>query len=182
LIVKADEDGMNQLAITPELREEMVRFIKKRIIRNLEASKRFLELKDEDYNDICAGLHTYAVEEYGKMLFLERLNPSPPPDNKIRFPYTHNKQGFRDHDHKFELALHDKDLPNSAKVLSEGDFEPNDFELDDFEVGLIADMQARMALFYADFKDQNSILDPPPVDRDVLEKAVDDFLLFMAGR
>jgi hypothetical protein len=67
-------------------------------------------------------------------------------------------------------------------VLSEGDFEPNDFELDDFEVGLIADMQARMALFYADFKDQNSILDPPPVDRDVLEKAVDDFLLFMAGR
>jgi hypothetical protein len=77
LIVKVDEDGMNQLAITPELRDEMVRFIKKRIIRNLEASKRFLELKDEDYNDICAGLHTYAVEEYGKMLFLERLNPSP---------------------------------------------------------------------------------------------------------
>jgi hypothetical protein len=30
LIVKVDEDGMNQLAITPELIDEMVRFIKKK--------------------------------------------------------------------------------------------------------------------------------------------------------
>ena len=67
-------------------------------------------------------------------------------------------------------------------MLSKGDFEPNDYELEDFEVGLIADMEARMALLYADFKDKNSISDPPPVDRDLLEKAVDYFLQFMKNQ
>lgn len=39
-----------------------------------------------------------------------------------------------------------------------------------------------MALFYADFKDENSILEPPPVDRSLLKKAVDEFLKFVRGQ
>jgi AbiV family abortive infection protein len=178
IIVKGE---VMNLAITPELRDEMVSFIRKRIILNLEATKRLLEFEDEDYDDICAGLQTYAIEEYGKLLFLKGLNPSPL-DNKIRFANTHNKQGFRDHDHKFELALKDKDLSNSAKVLSEGDFVPDDFVFGDFNMGSIPDMKARMALFYADFKDENSILDPPSVDRPVLKNAVDKFLTHMRDK
>ncbi len=39
-----------------------------------------------------------------------------------------------------------------------------------------------MALFYADFRDENSILEPPMVDRPLLEKAVDDFLTRMRSQ
>jgi hypothetical protein len=100
----------NELEIEVGLRNDMVRFIKERIIHKLEATKRFLELKEEDYDDICAGIYTYAVEEYGKILFLNSLNPTSP-NKKIKFLYTHRNQGFLDHDHKFELALKDNALP-----------------------------------------------------------------------
>ena len=64
-------------------------------------------------------------------------------------------------------------------MLREGDFNADDYEPDDYITEITADFDARMALFYADFKDQNSILEPPPVDRPLLQKAVDDFLTFM---
>jgi hypothetical protein len=96
------------LKIDVGLRDEMRRFIQERIIHNLEATKRLLEL-GEDYKDICAGVYTYAVEEYGKILFLNNLNPTPENNNKIKVRYTHDKKAFRDHNHKFNLALNDKE-------------------------------------------------------------------------
>jgi hypothetical protein len=169
-----------EVEITSDLRDEMVRFIQKRIIRSLKATKQFLQLQDHD--DICAGLYTYAVEEYGKILFLTSFPAST--GNKIKFPYRAYKSsgkwyGFLAHDEKFSRILEDKDFPVSSKLLSKGDFVPEDFVLGDFYMGLIADMKARMALFYADFKDENSILDPPLIDRSILEKAVNEFLEFM---
>lgn len=62
------ETGIPELEIKIELRDEMVFGIQKRIIHNLEAIKQFLNF--QSYDDICAGLYTYAVEEYGKILFL----------------------------------------------------------------------------------------------------------------
>ena len=37
-------------------------------------------------------------------------------------------------------------------------------------------------LFYADFKNENSILDPPMVDRPLLENAVEDLLTRMRSK
>jgi hypothetical protein len=171
------------LEIDIGLRNDMVCFIKERIIHSLETTKRFLELKEEAYDDICAGLYTYAVEEYGKILFLNGLSPLPPPkDNKIKVRYTYSNHGFLDHDHKFNLALKDKALPRSCKVLREGVFPFEDFEEDDFVVDTTANMKARMAVFYADFDkadNYNSILKPLEVKRELLVKAVDDFLVFI---
>ena len=69
------------LEIEIALRDEMVRFIQQRIITNLEALQRFLGLNENRFDEICAGIYTYAVEEYGKIRFLRDLNPLSPPNN-----------------------------------------------------------------------------------------------------
>ena len=165
------------------LRDEMRRFIRERIIHNLEATKRLLEL-GEDYKDISAGIYTYAVEEYGKIRFLDKLNATPEKNNKLRVRYTHSNNGFLDHNHKFNLALDDKDLPESCKWLTQ-DFDMQDFDPRDFYMGLIANFEARMTIFYANFdknNNYNSILKPPEVDYGRLVKAVDNFLDFIRAK
>jgi hypothetical protein len=188
-MIKDENDyPVESLTITTLLRDERVSCIQKRIIHNLEAIKQLLKV--QGYEDVCAGLYTYALEEYGKILFLkDSQHILPENSNKIKFRYKLKKNksdkksyGFLAHDDKFSRMLKDKYLLNSCKVLSKGGFEPNDFVLGDVEMGLIADMEARMALFFADFKDKNSILDPPQVERSLLVKNVDDFLSFMRTR
>jgi hypothetical protein len=164
------------VTITTALRDEMMSTIRMRIIHNLEGIKEFLKIPG--YEDVCAGLYTYAIEEYGKILFLKSFPASAA--NDITFPYRRDgAKGFLNHHEKFPRALDDKQLPDSCKVLREGDFSAQDFDSDDFNTEITADFDARMALFYADFKDQNSTLEPPPVDGSLLKKAVDDFLTFM---
>jgi len=69
------------LEIEVELRDKMVSHIKNATIRNLEAIQKFLQIPG--YEEICAGLYTYAVEEYGKLLYLKSLHPSPPATIKL---------------------------------------------------------------------------------------------------
>jgi hypothetical protein len=176
---------LKNLTITTALRDEMVSVIKSRIIHNLEAIEQLLKVKG--YEDVCAGLYTYALEEYGKILFLKDNQHILPNDNtKIEFRYRRKRNetddkyyGFLAHEDKFSRMIRDNKLQNTSKVLTKGSIHPNGFYLPDFDVGLIADFEARMSLFFADFKDQNTILDLPPVDRDVLEKNVADLLHFM---
>jgi hypothetical protein len=122
------------------LRDDIVRFIRDRIIHNLEATKRFLELKEEEYDDICAGIYTYAVEEYGKFLYLRRLSPTSP-NNTITIQYTDDNQGFLDHRHKFKLAL--DTLPDSCKTLRQGGFTSTGFISSGFVTDTPADFDAR---------------------------------------
>ena len=69
IITKTTNDGkVERFEIEVGLRDEMRRIIRDRIIQNLEATKRFLQL-GEDYKDICAGIYTYAVEEYERFYF-----------------------------------------------------------------------------------------------------------------
>jgi hypothetical protein len=177
---KTKKGKVLEMEIDVGLRNDMRRFIREKIIHNLEATKRFLELKEEGYDDICAGLYTYTVEEYGKILFLNSLSPSSP-NNKIKVRYTNDNQGFLDHYHKFPLALKDKDLPEPCKLLRR-DFVPGDFEPDDFVMGLSADFDARLSIFYADFNENDkysSIKQAPEVDSPVLKEAVDKFPEFI---
>lgn len=163
------------------LRDDMRRSIRDRIIHNLEATKRFLEL-GEDYKDICAGIYTYAVEEYGKILFLSGLSPLSP-NNQIAINYTDEKQGFLNHRHKIDLALNV--LPHSCKLLSEGGFTESGFTQTGFTHDITADFEARKSIFFVDFnKDDkySSIVIPPEVNRDLLIMAVDEFLKFIKAQ
>jgi hypothetical protein len=180
---RAKKGKIEEFGIDIGLRNEMVRTVRDRIIHNLEATKLFLALNEKQYDDICAGIYTYAIEEYGKILFLNSLSPLPPPNNnKLKVPYTHLNLGFLDHYHKFELALYDKNLPYSCKVLRGGSFTFTSFTKTGFTTDTPADFEARKSIFYADFNQNNnynSILTPLQVDRSLLENAVDDFLKFM---
>lgn len=171
-----------EFGIDVGLRNEMVCSIRDRIIHNLEATKRLLEL-GEDYKDICAGILTYAIEEYGKILFLNNLSPFlPPHNNRVKVPYTSDNNGFLDPDHKFELALYDKNLPYSCKVLRGGGFTFTGFTSTGFITDTLADFDARKSIFYADFDrkaNYNSILTPLQIDRRTLEDAVEGFSKFM---
>lgn len=172
---------VERIYIDEGLRDEMRHFIKERIIQNLEATKRLLEL-GEDYIDTCVGIYTYAIEEYGKILFLNRLSLAHEKNNKLKVRYTHSNNGFLDHEHKFNLALDDKNLPDSCKVLLKGGFAASGFESSGFITPTAPNMKTRMSVFYADFDENNnynSILKPPEVKRDLLIKAVDDFLKFI---
>lgn len=153
--------------------------IQKIIVSNLQATKELLRI--QGYEDICAGLYTFAIEEYGKILFLQSIPVST--NNTIKFPYKRDgRKGFLNHDEKFSRALDDKQLPDNCKKLSKGGFTDRSFTSTGFIHDIIADFEARMALFYADFKDANSILEPPRVDRQLLARAVDEFLDFMRNR
>ena len=69
--------------ISPDLRDKMILVIRDRIIRNLLAIKQLVVIGG--YDDICGGLYTYVVEEYGKILFLKSLPVGN--DGKIEFKY-----------------------------------------------------------------------------------------------
>jgi hypothetical protein len=79
--------------IDVELRDETVFYIQKAILRNLTAIRQFLKIPGYEY--ICAGLYTYAVEEFGKILYLKSFSP---PASKNRRPV-----GFSD---RFSAIIH----------------------------------------------------------------------------
>jgi hypothetical protein len=86
------------LTITTALRDEMMSTIQMRIIHNLEAIEEFFKIPG--YEDVCAGLYTYAIEEYSRILFLNSLPVSAA--NEITFPYRPDgPKGFLNHREKF---------------------------------------------------------------------------------
>lgn len=88
--------------------------IQKNIIRILQATKELLRI--QGYEDICAGLYTFAIEEYGKILFLQSFPVST--NNTIKFPHKRDgRKGFLNHYEKFPRALDDKQLPVDCKNL-----------------------------------------------------------------
>ena len=96
-----DRDGypVDHFEIEVNLRDRMVLHIPNSIIRNLGAIKKFLQIPG--YKDICAGIYTYAMEEYGKILYLKSLSPSSTGSNKIKLHY---KRRFLSHHANFPLA------------------------------------------------------------------------------
>jgi hypothetical protein len=106
-----------------------------------------------------------------------------PQNNKISIQYTDGKQGFLNHRHKIDLALNA--LPYSCKLVSQGSFSSASFSSKSYTVNIIADFEARKSVFYVDFDKNNnysSIINPPQVTRDLLVKAVDDFLQFIRAQ
>jgi hypothetical protein len=117
-----DEKGYPSdcMEIDIELRNKMVSPIHKSIIHNLEAIRKFLQFPG-GYEDVCAGLYTYAVEEYGNILYLKSFCPSSTDSTIIKFPYKMRRKdkgdtGFLNHYRKFKLAL--RELPDTCKNLN----------------------------------------------------------------
>jgi hypothetical protein len=136
-------------------------------------------------DEVSAGLYTYALEEFGKLILLDKSEPvANNTKRKIRY-----RNEFTSHDTKFEAAfdyLQDHN-PSSYKcyVLNdEGSYSPRSFTWHSFHIGLLADFKARMSIFYSDlsYKLNNSgvltneivIDEMPEIKREYLFKAIDE--------
>lgn len=72
------------------------------------------------------------------------------------------------------------------QINNSGDFTIEDFYWKDFNVGLIADFESRLSIFYSDFEnDENNsykITEAPELDYNRLEKAIDKLLEIIKTR
>lgn len=136
----------------------------------LDASGRLLSNGGNEA--ICAGLYTYAVEEYGKFLLLKQCAPL---NGKVTIDYF---KIFRDsrHDNKFPAAIADfeKQAPECI-ILAKGMFDPAYFDPAYFDTTgpIKVDFQTRMAIFYCDIDSKDKIVQVPSINKDVLNNAVE---------
>ena len=161
------------LEIKEELWKKSIQETLNRIPKLLESAEKLL---DNGGNEaICSGLYTYAVEEYGKVLLLKQCSPS---DGKVKIKY---KNGFLNHDEKFKVAA--EALPEECKILSSGLWDSAIWDVDIFDTErVVADFEARMAIFYCDFLDSGDDIKPvPQVDKARLKKAINKLRLKALG-
>lgn len=140
------------------------------IYRKLKAAKQITAYDKE----LSAGLYVYAVEEFGKLLLLKKGVVF----NGMR-RVIYDKE-FVDHSKKFETAFDyfQANGHDACLVISEGDSVVSDVVWRDFEIGMLANTQARLSIFYSDFAyddKHNTIIEKPPdVDLNILQKAIDE--------
>jgi hypothetical protein len=126
-----------------------------------------------DYSPkVCAGLYTFALEEYGKLLYLMNCVPS----NGLVVIEYRNK--FRKHEFKFTTIKNA--LPEECLKIHHGDFLSGDGNFmggdGNYDVSIDADLQTRLGVFYTDFRSDGMNLEMvPPVDLRLLVKAIERF-------
>jgi AbiV family abortive infection protein len=152
------------IVVTEELWKNSMHDIANRIITLLNSSE--LLLDNGGNSAVSAGLYTYSLEEYGKLLFLKRYSRV---SGRLTLLY---RDEFCDHIKKFSEAI--VNLPNECSQLHQGIFDPAIFDPKIFDTQeIVADFEARMAIFYSDFKDSgDELLSVPPIDADKLRVAV----------
>ena len=152
------------LIITEDLRNKTIEITLQRILKLLDSAQILLD--NGGHLAICAGLYTYAVEEYGKIVLLRKSRKI---NGHVRVKY---KKGFRDHNTKFRLGV--KNLPNECITLRIGIFDPNicDTKIFDTET-VIADFKSRMSVFYTNFLESGKDIESvSPVNEKLLRKAI----------
>ena len=118
---------------------------------------------------VCAGLYTYALEEYGKLLYLLECKPE---NGEVVIEY---RRKFRNHDFKIEKAA--SVLPQECLRMHTGAFlpGPGNFKggTGNFDVHIDADLATRLLIFHTDFRDDGMVVESPPtVDVPLLDNAI----------
>jgi AbiV family abortive infection protein len=159
-----------------EISEQLWKDLKE---NTLEGAKKLLDSADKLLSNdgnvaICAGLYSYAVEEYGKFLILDkyRIRKNKVNIQKILF------KGRDSHDFKLEAAF--RELPDECKYIGIrywGNYFPKNFFLKGYfpdESSVHADFKSRMAIFYSGLDDSWKAIKPIPlVSKNNLKVAVD---------
>jgi AbiV family abortive infection protein len=154
--------------------EELIKNIHEGILRKLQSAKQLVDFDRE----ISAGLYTYALEEFGKLLLVRESKSK---NNQ----YEIKREWFRTHKDKFPKAFDYLQQNNHSQciALTEGTFVISYFYWQDFMVGLLADFEARLSIFYTDFRPKGNndvdIVKIPNVDRDMLVNAINEFEVVM---
>lgn len=170
-MLKDKKGWVKILEINEKLWKEMMQATLQGIIKLLESVERLLNNGGNEA--ICAGLYTFAVEEYGKLLLLGNYSPS---SGKVQVRY---KDEFRNHTEKFRIAI--EHLPKECTRLYEAGFS-DDFENGFEKIRVGADWEARLGIFYCDFTNSGDGIKPvPSVDKGRLKKAISQFETIALG-
>jgi hypothetical protein len=88
---------------------------------------------------------------------------------------------FAYHERKFAAAfdyLQEKQHERCYVISREGGFTPEGFDWKGFDIGLLADFEARLSVFYSDFvydnKKQIGLAKIPKVDVNMLKEAIEE--------
>jgi hypothetical protein len=148
---------------------EAKRLIKNGIIKKLSAAKQNINIDIE----IAAGIYIYALEEFGKLLVLKE---SQTVGGKYIIKY---RDGFRSHDFKFSKAfdyLQNNGYGKCIILSDDGAFTSDAFSWRSFTIGLVAQTEARLGIFYIDFtnseNDNYEIMKIPTIDTNKLNEAI----------
>lgn len=167
----------SQIYISAENWSEAKNIIKNGIVKKLSAAKRNIEIDKE----IVAVIYIYALEEFGKFLLLNECQVI---DDKYIVKY---RDEFLNHNTKFRKAFdYLQDIGYSKCIIlnDEGSFSPDAFSWKSFTIGLLAETEARLGIFYVDFikseNDKYYLLKIPKVDSNKLNEAIDKLELVIA--
>jgi AbiV family abortive infection protein len=153
------------LPITEDLWKKTMLEAQNRVMTLLDSAEKLLDSGGN--NALCAGLYTYAVEEYGKILLLKKY---PSVSGNVNIKY---KGEFRNHSQKFSEAS--KHLPKECLNLKQGCFDPKyyDPKYYDTETVVVDDLEARTSIFYTDFADSGTeVKSVPTIDNNKLKIAI----------
>jgi hypothetical protein len=170
MIRNSDERPPSEIIISNEMYEKIISKTKEGVLKKLKAATQLLDIDLE----ISAGLYTYAIEEFGKLLVLKRSISTKNGARKILY-----RSEFTNHNHKFTVAFDylSEHRIFECMIINTGDFSIQNFHWKNFHVGLLADFESRLSIFYSDFERQNNeeadykITEIKQIDRDLLEKA-----------
>ena len=103
-------------------------------------------------------------------------------DEEVQIEYAK----FTKHRPKFELAFDYLQQNGHGQCIilnASGGFDPNGFDWRGFDIGLLANFEARLSIFYSDFtcndKGVVQIIEMPPVDKRVLKIAIEELKIVM---
>lgn len=154
------------------LMQEAINMIKNGIVRKLDAAKKMIEYDKE----IAAGIYVYAVEELGKLQVMKNSNHT---NNEYIIDYYDE---FNEHRVKFPKAFeYFKEVGHPECIYLGKGFSPFSFTGNSFMLALIAETQARLGIFYTDFKYDKvkdaaiNLKQIPKVDEDKLKAAIAGF-------
>jgi hypothetical protein len=141
------KDKPKEIMISESILKRMFDHTHKNILRKLSAAK---ILVDHDA-EMSAGLYTYAIEELGKLILLKNCTFQ---NGECRIKY---KEQFLSHSYKFGIAFDflQENRADQCITLSNGGYSPQGFSWRGFFIGMPADFESRLAIFYSDFMIHN---------------------------
>ena len=160
--------------VSENLWKEIIQATRIGIDMKISALKNLISLPNNEA--ILTGLYTYVVEEFGKIILLSKCQSV---KNRREITY---KDEFLRHEAKFAAALDylQANRFEEAYVLNnKGSYSHKSFSWRSYNIGLLADFQSRLSIFYQDLEYDISknvtITKPPMVDKKLLEVALKVF-------
>jgi hypothetical protein len=135
-------DKSKEECISEQQWKKMLHLIHDGIIRKLDAAERLLVFD----KDVAGGLYTFALEEFGKILVFE-CSRRVANNSKRKVIY---RDKFTNHEKKFqEASEYLKDNGHEECLL----LKPGFFRgfSNNFDKALLADLEARLSIFFSDF-------------------------------